>query len=187
MDADIADGVQRSSRAGRWHADRQLVPDEATGASIALYRSILSNAATDKFTRLSILAKLASLLDLLPAIRAFDLKKSNSTCGVSTYDLALDRAGVYRDLAATQRMVGDIHSSAHMYDRAAALLEALVRKMSVEREVPDGIEDIRTCANDTLLHVLDEWIDVERSLGRNGKSDKLRQRAEKWKTKRGEQ
>ncbi|KAJ2786622.1 hypothetical protein GGI15_001369 [Coemansia interrupta] len=179
MDADTADGLQR----GKWYADRQLVPDEATGARIALYKSTISNPETDKFTRVSCLAKLASVLDLLPAVRMFDSKKSDGSCGMSTYDLMADRAGVYGDLAAAQRMTGDIHGAAHMYDRAAGVSEALIKRVALEKGMAEDIEDIRTCATNTLLRILDEWADVEQALGRNSKSDKLRQRAEKWRTR----
>ncbi|KAJ1865370.1 hypothetical protein LPJ73_000015 [Coemansia sp. RSA 2703] len=146
---------------------------------------MVSSPATDKFTRLSCLAKLASVLDLLPAVRAFDLKKSNSTCSISTYDLLLDRATVYGDLAAAQRMVGDIHSSAHMYDRATVLLEALAKRMAVESQATDDIENIRTCVTSTLQRVLEEWISVEQSLGRNNKGEKLKQRGAKWQASSG--
>ncbi|KAJ2656523.1 hypothetical protein IWW48_004983 [Coemansia sp. RSA 1200] len=146
--------------------------DEEFCQALALYTTLASRPTTDRHTRLVCLAKKAALLDAHPLIRAFDGRRkrhgsatllpaesSASSSSALLRPLLIDRAAVFRDLAAAYKESGAAVNASAAYDRAVQLMQSL----------PDD--------NDGLSETLAEWADIEESLGRTTKASRLRERS----------
>lgn len=156
---------------------REIVSEDAH-RSIILLQTVLSSHQSDISLRIKCLAKLAAQLDSLPAVRQHDrTKQISAATDMSLLYLLLDRATTYRDLGTARRQSGDAVQAAANFDRATNLLESLLRQtqsQSSKRQIADR-------AKNSLASMLPQWAEVEDSLGRPSKADKLRQRAQKWK------
>ncbi|KAJ2721224.1 hypothetical protein GGI07_004099 [Coemansia sp. Benny D115] len=196
------------------YTDHALVPDDAARRSLALYKTFIINPKTDTATRLACLAKTTSVLDSLPAVRAFDFPNRQRGAdrnravphrSAAFYQLLLERALAYSKQAAAHRQLGDSQSAASSYDRTTMLLEKLIRALprpgsanqggtannssseqpeQLSSEESEYIEAFRVYATNTLLHVIGDWVVIEQALGRNAKADKLLARADKWRVRR---
>ncbi|KAJ2236485.1 hypothetical protein IWW45_001760 [Coemansia sp. RSA 485] len=162
-----------SNRSG-WYADKQLVSDESTVTSLALYKSLISNPLTDTTTKKTCYTKLVALLDSLPAVRAFNSQSADISQNL--YDLLLYRCAVHNELAALYSQAGDVHNASHYYDRAARLYEALIKFVS-----KSGNNDYGSvhAVFESLEQTLKQWIGVEEAIGRKTKAAKLSARVEK--------
>ncbi|KAJ2294708.1 hypothetical protein IWW55_005641 [Coemansia sp. RSA 2706] len=100
--------------------------------------------------------------------------------------LLLNRCVAYRDLALAFRQTGDVHNAACNYQRATALLEALLRAaLAPSCGLPAGEAAERNCrqamrsfATDALIRALGDWADVERAIGRPTSAQRIQARAD---------
>ncbi|KAI9500184.1 hypothetical protein GGI25_002523 [Coemansia spiralis] len=176
------------------YSDRQLVP-EPTHSSLVLYTALINSPSTDQKTRLASLAKKASTLDALAKARAFDSlflhRKQVNKATIQRakaileppllLSLLLDRATTYCALAAMYRRSGSAASSATTYDRAVWLLESLWHATGADgtEAAKSGTASHQHIAN-VLRQTLDDWADIEQSLNRHIKAERIRDRISKY-------
>ncbi|KAJ2776922.1 hypothetical protein H4R18_005424 [Coemansia javaensis] len=152
-------GICERISQGAHYADRSVVGEEAH-QSLVLCRSALASGSAEAGVRVACLARIAMVLDALPAVRASQPPAS----GASAL-LQQDRCVAYCELAAAHRRAGDAASASRTFRRAAELAEQQLRARPGDAALAALLR--QTC---------DAWADVEDALGRPTQAQRVRRR-----------